>query len=86
MTKTKHDCQEIGKRFQALTISGISTGWFSFVCRIWEKCFENHWKRKFFIINHLKVQMWMIWVPQNLESLFIAYWTRNYDSETPLTS
>ena len=50
-----HGCQEIGKRFQALSISGICTGWINFVCRIWEKYWINYCKAHFFIIKHLNV-------------------------------
>ena len=52
----KHGWQEIGKTIEALTTSGICTGWLSFACRIWEKYCKNLWKGKFFIIKHLNVQ------------------------------
>ena len=72
MTKTKHGCQEIGKRFQALSISRIYTGWINLVCRIWEKYWINFCKAHFFIIKHLNVQMWIIKKIQNLQLLCIA--------------
>ena len=46
--EAEHGCQKIGKKIKALTLSGICTGWLSFVCRILEKCWENHWKGNFF--------------------------------------
>ena len=61
---TSHGWQEIGKTIEALTISGTCTGWLSCVCRIWEKSYENHLKRVFFIIKHLNVRTWIIQISQ----------------------